>query len=197
MTGSGDGEKFSATPGRSATRKVPPAARGFAPKTFSYHARISVLLRAEEVDVVQRDWRRLLLVLEQLHLHIIGAHHEGDRRCGVHGGDVVDRPAAWRATSDRVMIGYPPAFTRSSVCRRFVHREPDVVHRRPLAAAGRLLVPEEDEHVRELDDVHLLRTEFDSRAAERVGEELQMRRDVARGDVMMAVDDRPVLRRGI
>ena len=80
MTGSGDGEKFSATPGRSAAGKLPRVARALAPKTFTYHSRISRVLRAEEVDVMQRDWRRLLPVLEQLHFHIVWAHHEGDRR---------------------------------------------------------------------------------------------------------------------
>jgi len=42
-TAEGDGEKFSATPGRSAAGNAA-AFRGFAPNVFTYQSRISVLL---------------------------------------------------------------------------------------------------------------------------------------------------------
>ena len=103
ITGSGEGEKFSATPGRSATRKVPPRHGLRAEDLLVPRAHLGVL-RAEEMDVVQRDRRRLLLVLEQLHLHIVGAHDERDRRVALTGAmSSIDLLRG--ATSDRVMIG--------------------------------------------------------------------------------------------
>ena len=61
------------------------------------------------------------------------------------------------ATSDRVMIAIAACLHRSSVCAQVRHREPDVVHRRPLGPAGRLLVLKKMKHVRELHDVGVLR----------------------------------------
>src|SRR4030095_13320656 len=72
------------------------------------------------------------------------------------------------------------------------HREADVIDRGPFRAAGRLLSAEEDEDVGEPDDLELVRAECRRLSAERLDEELDVRRWIARGDVMVSVDDRVV-----
>ena len=172
-------------------------ARPLAPNTLTYHACISAFCCAEEVHVVQRDRRRLRLVLDQLHLHVVRAHHERDRRRLVlDGGDVVLDHLRFGATSARGDHRIAAAFTLSTACRRFGHGEPDVVDAGALGAALRRLLAEEDQHVRELDDLEVLGADLDGLSAKGRDEELLRLVDVGDRDVMMPVDDRAVLRGG-
>ena len=142
---------------------------------------------------MQRDRDGLLLVLQQLHLHIVRAERERDRRCRIHRRDIVDDLLAGGnlgAGDHLVAVGLHLVDDRAQVR----HGEADVVRRRPDRAAGRLLISEEDQHVRELDDLGVV-AELPDRAAERVGPELLVRRDVGCCDVMMAVDDRTIFGR--
>src|SRR4029079_12966780 len=58
--------------------------------------------------------------------------------------------------------------------------------------AFRRCLTEEDQHVRELDDLQFLGADRDRLAAKGADEELLLRLDVARDEMMMAVDNRAV-----
>ena len=152
------------------------------------------VLLAEKVDVVKLDRCRLLLGLDELDLHLVRSHREGDR-C----------PAGLRRRRDVVFDlapgrGFGFRDHRVAVCldlgdrlANVRHREADVVHRGALGTARRRPVGEEDQDVRELDDFAMVGADRDARSPERVHEELLLFLGVHRVDVMVAVDDRPVL----
>src|SRR4029453_5811718 len=72
-------------------------------------------------------------------------------------------------------------------------RESDVIDSRPSCASCWSLLPEEDEHVRELHYVCVVRTELDGRPTQRVDEELLLCIDIRRFQMMVTVDDWSVL----
>ena len=101
---------------------------------------------------MQRDGDGLLLVLQQLHLHIVRAERERDRRCRIHRRDIVDDLLAGGnlGAGDHLVA---VRLHLVDTARRFGTEKPMWFAVVPIVPPVGFWSPEEDEHVRELDDL--------------------------------------------
>ena len=109
--------------------------------------------------MVQLDRRRLRFDLDELDLDVLGPEHERDVRRRARGRDVVGDldGRGDRVARDHLVV---VRFELRDDGLQIRHREADVIHRAADRAAGRRLHrPEEQKHVRKLDDLEVVRAD--------------------------------------
>ena len=142
------------------------------------------------------DGHRLLLDLDDLHFDVVRPDHVRDARHVAAAGepDVVLDLHGCRCFSGRDHL-VAAGFELVDRLPQVRHREPEMIDRASAAPARRHSGVHEQQRVRELHDLPVLRADRDGRAAQRVDPELFVIGHARDNEVVMAVDDWAILGR--